>query len=228
MLKNKNQLWAGGKVYYAVLTGCLLLIIGVSAAIYNVSLNKIKPAETDNSSGYSYSYQSTTSRSQEQANMAATGIPKTSESTSAAVNTKKLPYKGEFTPPVSGKVIGEFSNGEMVKNETMGDWRVHDGVDFAANDGESVVAVQDGEVESIDSDEMWGICVKVLCPGGMTVKYCGLQENPSVKRGDKVTQGSVIGKAGAIPIESTMPSHIHIETVIDEKNVNPLEAMNLL
>lgn len=228
MLKNKNQLWAGGKVYYAVLTGCLLLIIGVSAAIYNVSLNKIKPAETKNGSEYSYSSQSTTSRSQEQANMAATGIPKTSESTSAAINTKKLPYKGEFTPPVSGKVIGEFSNGEMVKNETMGDWRVHDGVDFAANNGESVVAVQDGEVESIDSDEMWGICVKVLCPGGMTVKYCGLQENPSVKRGDKVTQGSVIGKAGAIPIESTMPSHIHIETVIDEKNVNPLEAMNLL
>lgn len=228
MLKNKNQLWAGGKVYYAVLTGCLLLIIGVSAAIYNVSLNKIKPAETKNSSEYSYSFQSTTSRNQEQANMAATGIPKTSESTSAAINTKKLPYKGEFTPPVSGKVIGEFSNGEMVKNETMGDWRVHDGVDFAANNGESVVAVQDGEVESIDSDEMWGICVKVLCPGGMTVKYCGLQENLSVKRGDKVTRGSVIGKAGAIPIESTMPSHIHIETVIDEKNVNPLEAMNLL
>ena len=228
MLKNKNQLWAGGKVYYAVLTGCLLLIIGVSAAIYNVSLNKIKPAETGNSSEYSYSLPSTTSRSQEQANMAATGIPKTSESTSATVSSKKLPYKGEFTPPVSGKVIGEFSNGEMVKNETMGDWRVHDGVDFAANDGESVVAVQDGEVESIDSDEMWGVCVKVLCPGGMTVKYCGLQEKPSVKRGDKVTKGSVIGKAGAIPIESSMPSHIHIETVIDKKNVNPLEAMNLL
>lgn len=228
MLKSKNQLWAGGKVYYAVLTGCLLLIIGVSAAIYNVSLNKIKPAETGNSSEYSYSLPSTTSRSQEQANMAATGIPKTSESTSAAISSKKLPYKGEFTPPISGKVICEFSNGEMVKNETMGDWRVHDGVDFAANDGESVVAVQDGEVESIDSDEMWGVCVKVLCPGGMTVKYCGLQEKPSVKRGDKVTKGSVIGKAGAIPIESSMPSHIHIETVIDKKNVNPLEAMNLL
>ena len=228
MLKNKNQLWAGGKVYYAVLTGCLLLIIGVSAAIYNVSLNKIKPAETGNSSEYSYSLPSTTSRSQEQANMAATGIPKTSESTSAAISSKKLPYKGEFTPPVSGKVIGEFSNGEMVKNETMGDWRVHDGVDFEANNGESVVAVQDGVVESIDSDEMWGVCVKVLCPGGMTVKYCGLQEKPSVKRGDKVTKGSVIGKAGAIPIESSMPSHIHIETVIDKKNVNPLEAMNLL
>ena len=228
MLKNKNQLWAGGKVYYAVLTGCLLLIIGVSAAIYNVSINKIKPAEIGNSSESYYSAPSTTSRSQEQANMAATGIPKTSESTSAAINTKKLPYKGEFTPPVSGKVIGDYSNGEMVKNETMGDWRVHDGVDFAANDGENVVAVQGGEVESVDSDALWGVCVKVLCPGGMTVKYCGLQEKPSVKRGDKVTKGSVLGKVGSIPIELSMPSHIHIETIIDEKNVNPLEAMNLL
>ncbi len=212
------------KVYYSVLTVCLLLVVGVSAAIYNYTVHQNNKVEN----------QTTTSQTQpvsdEQANVTATGIPKTTETTTVTTTTpvELLPYRGEFEAPTKGKVVKDFSNGEMVKSETMSDWRIHNGIDFSANEGEQVVAVQNGEISAIDKDALWGVSVEITCPGNLKVKYYGLQDNLNIKKGDTVEKGDVIGVAGILPVESAEGIHIHIETTVDDKTVSPLEAMNMM
>lgn len=223
----KDKKWSNVRVYYSVLTVCLLLIVGVSAAIYNFSLNNVADKIPEQST---VEQSSSVSVSDEQANVTATGIPKTTETTTVTttVPAEKLPYEGEFIAPTSGKVVKDYSNGEMVKSETMGDWRVHNGVDFSASEGESVLAVQDGTVTSIDKDALWGVSIEITCPGGLKVKYYGLQDNVNVKKDDTVSQSDVIGVAGSLPIESAEGVHIHIETTVNDSPVSPLDALNLM
>lgn len=75
---------------------------------------------------------------------------------------------------------------------------------------------------------MWGVTLSISCPGELTVKYCGLEDSVALKKGDKVKRGDVVGKVGAIPIESALEAHIHIQTIIDDKSVNPVDVLNLL
>ena len=211
------------KVYYSVLTACLLLVVGVSAAIYNYTAHQSSTPEAPSTT--------TQSAPDEQANVPATGIPKPTETTTVtttATPKELLPYSGEFLTPTAGKVIKDYSNGEMVKNETMGDWRVHNGVDFGAAEGEQVAAVQNGTVTLIDKDALWGVSIELTCPGNLKVRYSGLQDNVNVKKGDTVKKGDIIGVAGTIPVESADGTHVHIETYVNNKLANPLEAMNLM
>lgn len=216
------------RFYYAVLTGCLLVIIGVSAVIYNSALPK--PAQEITITTRRQITTTTADIQNELANVPATGIPKptTSESTTTAVNKEEKAYTGDFAAPTDGKSTSDFSGGEMVKNSTMGDWRVHNGTDFAAGESDSVYAVQNGTVAAVDKDEMWGVTVTLNCPDSLTVKYCGLDDSVKLKKGDTVKKGEIIGKIGMLPIESADPAHIHVETTVDGKAVNPLEALNLL
>ena len=41
-----------------------------------------------------------------------------------------------YTRPVSGRVLAVWSGDELVYNETLGDWRTHNGVDYACEAGE--------------------------------------------------------------------------------------------
>ncbi len=219
-----KQKWSNVKVYYSVLTVCLLMIVGISATIYNFSLNKTQEATTSPSTSIA------TSAPDEQANVTATGVPKTTKSTTLTTTTpvEKLPFEGSFQVPTTGKLIKDYSNGEMVKSETMGDWRVHNGIDFSAEEGESVLAVQDGTITEINKDALWGVSIELSCPGGLKVKYYGVQENVNVKKGDTVAKGAVIAVVGTLPIESAQGTHIHIETSVNNTLTNPIEALNLM
>lgn len=229
-MKEKN-LYVSKKFYRAILTGCLIAIVGISAVVYNLSVPK-NPLQNNTVSSQALTSHSriTTKEKNEAANVPATGIPKPSTTTTTATTVSAIekPYTGDFTAPTAGKVIKDFSEGEMVKSETMGDWRIHNGTDFTAGEGDSVFAVQNCTVVKVDKDEMWGVNVTVLCPGELYVKYCGLADTLKIKKGDKLKKGAVIGNAGILPIESALNSHIHIETSVGGEVVNPLSVLNLL
>ena len=61
--------------------------------------------------------------------------------------------------PIDGDLIWEFSNGELVKCETLGVWKTHDGMDIAAAQGTDVKAACTGKVKEIKDDPLWGVCV---------------------------------------------------------------------
>ncbi len=229
-MKEKN-FYGSKKLYRAILTGCLIAIVGISAVVYNLSVPK-NPLQNSSISSQALTTRTlkTISENNEAANVPATGIPKptTTTTTATTVAESEKPYTGNFAAPTAGKVIKDFSEGEMVKSETMGDWRIHNGTDFTAGEGESVFAIQNCTVMNVDKDEMWGVTVTVLCPGELYVKYCGLADTLKIKKGDKLKKGAVLGNAGALPIESALEGHIHIETSVGGEVVNPLSVLNLL
>ena len=124
------------------------------------------------------------------------------------------------TQPVSGRVLNAYSGDELVYSSTLGDWRTHNGADYAAPAGESVTAAKAGKVVSVSEDALWGGVVEVEDANGVTWRYCGVAA-PAVKAGDSVTAAAALGTAGSIPAETSGDAHIHLECVKDGAYLDP-------
>ena len=133
--------------------------------------------------------------------------------------------KSLLTKPIDGEIFTPYSNGTLVKSETLGDWRTHNGIDIAAEQGAAVKAAAQGKVSKVRSDALWGYVVEVTHANGIVSIYCGLSKQLSVKEGDSVKSGQVLGLVGYIPAESLMPSHLHFECKQNGKFVDPMSIM---
>lgn len=124
--------------------------------------------------------------------------------------------------PVSGAVLNDYSGDNLVYSKTMQDWRTHNGIDFAANEGDDVLAAAGGTVEAITDNGMFGKTIIILHDGGIRSIYSNLAEDAAVAVGDNVLSGSVIGKVGnSAAAEVTENSHLHFEVSVNEESVNP-------
>ncbi len=123
-------------------------------------------------------------------------------------------------PVMSEKVMKEYSE-EAVYSETMGDYRAHTGVDFVADIGENIIAMSDGVVDSIYTDDMYGNVIKVT-NGNFSVYYCGVSETMYCAEGGQITRGDIIGKVGEIPCEKDDSMHLHVEVRVGDKTIDPL------
>lgn len=131
-----------------------------------------------------------------------------------------------YTWPVKGTVLTAHSADELVYNETMGDWRVHPGLDIAADAGTNVLATAAGTVTAIDAHDLMGTTVVIDHGEGMVSCYANLQSVPAVGVGDKVYTGTVIGAVGSTAIaESAMAGHLHFELMKDGVSVQPLDYL---
>lgn len=147
----------------------------------------------------------------------------TTESTSMPLTDTNTPYKSFYQYPASEAVISGYSE-ELLFNKTMKDYRSHTAVDFKAEEGTEILAVNDGIVLDVYTDARFGIVIEIDHGGKLVAKYCGL-ESASVSAGDSVAIGSVIGTLGKVPCEATEEAHLHFETKLDGKYVNPLDVM---
>ncbi len=128
--------------------------------------------------------------------------------------------------PVSGEEIFGYSMEALSYNQTTRDWRVHNGVDLAAETGAQVVAAADGEVYSVYEDEKLGHTVMIRHSDGYTTCYSSLSEEAAVQAGDKVTMGQVIGYAGESAIvETTLGSHVHFSVSCYDEPMDPAEFL---
>ncbi len=150
----------------------------------------------------------------------------TEPSTEEATTQNNLPYSGNFILPMGTQIVKDYSNGEMVKSNTMGDWRVHNGVDFGGSAGNTVSAVADGTVIKVYTDSFWGTVAEVDHGNGMIVRYCGLRDSSCAPQGSEIRQGEKVGILGHIPVETADGEHLHLEVLIDGKYVDPLAALN--
>lgn len=155
---------------------------------------------------------------------AQTAAPETTtESTSMALTDTNTPYKSFYKYPVSEAVAKGYTE-ELVLNETMGDYRSHTAVDFKGEAGCEVLAVNDGIVMDVYNDSLSGMTIEIDHGGNLVAKYCGL-EVVNVSPGDSVAIGQVLGTLGKVPFEAGGETHLHFETKLDGKYVNPLDVM---
>ena len=128
-----------------------------------------------------------------------------------------------YTWPVDGEELRGFSVEALAYDQTMGDWRTHDGVDLAAGEGTNVLCVSDGVVKEVFVDDLMGATVVVDHQNGVISTYSNLSADPVAAVGQEVEAGSVLGTVGATAIaESTLPSHLHLEMTRDGEAVDPV------
>ncbi len=220
--------WIQTKAFYGVVLSLILAITGIATAIYNVAKVKdILPDSDGKEPATFYSIPENTTKEQPpQANANVTDVPDNRDETKTTYNDLNRPYSGYYLLPLNSKVVKDYSDGDMVYSKTMDDWRTHNGIDISGNIGDNAIAVQDGTILEVISDELWGEVVVIQHGNGLKARYCGVKA--TVKPDEKIEQGQVIGTVVAIPLEEKDGVHIHLETEVDGKSVDPIKALNLL
>ena len=142
----------------------------------------------------------------------------------AATAAPSAPGGLKTAMPVPGDTIGTYAMDCLSYNETTRDWRVHNGVDLAAEAGAPVGAAADGTVYTTYEDDTLGYTVVIRHDGGYTTRYSSLDENLCVSPGDVVTLGQTIGYAGdSALVESVMGAHVHFSVSYQDQDMDPAE-----
>ena len=213
MSKKKSSGGINGKGYYIALVLCAVAIGIVSFLYYR------------NNDSQDVSMQDAQTVAQADATQAGdvqavATQPQEQLSTNPTVDLSKKP--SVVKNPLAGETIAEYSMDALSYNQTTRDWRVHDGVDIAAEAGTQVCAAADGTVYTVYEDEAMGMTVVIRHEGNYTTKYASLSQDVSVKAGDTVTAGQIIGTVGTTALlESGIGDHVHFSVSCDGTLVDP-------
>ena len=142
------------------------------------------------------------------------------------VSTPEPAVPTVFTWPVKGTVLRDFSVETLSHDPTMGDWRTHAGLDISAELGARVLCMTEGTVADVWEDEKLGTCIRVEHGGGLESVYANLSPQPTVKTGDPMGIGAILGAVGTTATaESGMPPHLHLEVFRDGEGIDPMELL---
>lgn len=195
--------WMRDKGYYIVLVLCVAAV-GIS--------------------GYLYFSQSTTPDAEAAAAAAmeenAVTAPTEESAGSTASEDGQAPL--ELQRPIVGEVAETFATDRLAYNATTQDWRVHNGIDLAAEAGTEVCAAADGTVSAVYEDDLMGHIVEITHDGNYMTRYSNLASDIPVAAGDNVVCGTVIGHIGtSAKLEVAEPPHLHFEVYCGELQLNP-------
>ncbi|MBR2476584.1 MAG: M23 family metallopeptidase [Clostridia bacterium] len=129
--------------------------------------------------------------------------------------------------PVDGEIIKPHSDTELVYSKTMEDWRLHKGIDIAVPIGTEVKASANGTVSECYTDTATGVTVIIDHGNGIMTRYSNLASSSTVKAGESVESGTVIGVVGdTAEFEIADEPHLHFEVIKDGKSVDPKSYFN--
>ncbi len=139
-----------------------------------------------------------------------------SGSNEPVVNTPE----GMMMPVETVAIINDFG---FYHNKTLNNYYEHKGVDFTAEVGTEVLAVDDGVVESIYRDDvLTGTEITVDHGDGVKTVYRFITVDEDLTVGASVKRGDVIGTvAEATGEEYKDGAHLHFEIKKDGKQVDP-------
>lgn len=138
---------------------------------------------------------------------------------------EEKPKATSFVSPLVGTVAKEHSLEMPVFSATLNEWRMHTGIDIAADEGAEVYAAAGGEVTKVYYDNYYGNSVEITHPDGIVSVYANLDADTiNVKVGDTLSVGARIGKIGDTSLtELADEAHLHFAVKVNGTNVNPLD-----
>lgn len=104
-------------------------------------------------------------------------------------------------------------------------YRAHLGVDYAAPTGTPVKSAGNGRVSFVGTQGGYGKVVKIEHSSGYTTLYAHLSRFAAIKKGQRISQGQVIGYVGSTGL-STGP-HLHFGLYYNNKAINPLSVVKI-
>ena len=139
----------------------------------------------------------------------------------------KPPVKQDFVmaDPLDEYTLGQAYSEEHVFNNTHKYWHPHEGMDFTAAAGSNVKCVFDGTVKEVTNDSYYGATVTIEHQDGFSTVY-KLLDNVSLKAGDKVSKGDVIGQVSDSALDEIADgAHLHLELYKDGKIIDPMSYL---
>ena len=208
-----------GKGYYIALVLCAAAI-GIMGFVYYRNGNEAEPVLQE-------PRQATLPAAVTQEDIpAAVTQPQQIPQTEAATAPVKKIFK--TAAPISGVEVAGYAMDCLSYNETTRDWRVHNGVDLAAEAGTEVMAAADGVVYTTYTDDMMGTVVVIRHEGGYTTQYASLSPELKVSTGDQVLLGQVIGCVGDTALlETNLGPHVHFTVLCNDEAVDPADFLAL-
>ena len=225
MSENKHNGRSSGRGYYIALILCAAAI-GITSYVYY--RNTTEAEEVSVQETYEDDILAGTVGTEDVAVLATQ--PQTQATTPAteAATTPTVKKSLKTTSPVSGEEIAGYYKEALSYIQTTRDWRVHNGVDIAAEAGTEVCAAADGEVYTVYEDDSLGYTVVISHDDGYITRYSSLSEDVAVKAGDTVTMGQVIGYVGDTAlVETTLGSHVHFSVSCQDEAMDPAEFLAL-
>ncbi len=129
--------------------------------------------------------------------------------------------------PCDGEVVAACSLEEHVYCAAMDDWRTHNGVDIAAQEGAPVKASESGVVSRVYEDELLGVVVVIDHRDGISSVYGNLQNVDFIDAGTRVSRGDIIGGVGkAGSLEANSEPHLHFEIQANGAYKNPKDYVS--
>jgi len=223
MSKRKFTGNQSGKGYYIALVLCAVAI-GISGYLYYNNAND----DDTHLGGQDLSVAGTNDGGDVQAVATRPGTDGT-EGTDATAPSSSVTRKSiQTAAPVQGEVVAVYAMDSLGYNATTRDWRVHNGVDYAAEEGAKVCAAAAGTVYTVYEDETMGMTVVLRHEEGYTTSYSSLAEEVSVKPGDTVTLGQQIGCVGNTALlENAIGCHVHFSVSLNDEPVDPSDFLSL-
>ena len=216
---HETSRFINGRGFYAALAVCLLAVGAVAVATFGETLFVRENADS--------SPESQTKPVEQVVSDLPDDRKTTTTTTSAATTTATMTDSAAdlYILPFGNAVQKAYSDGKPAYSETMGDWRTHDGTDFAGDIGQKVKALADGTVTAVSESPLWGTVITVDHGMDVVSRYYGVKA--AVKNGDTVKVGGLLGTLMEIPCESAEGAHLHLEMSIDGKTVDPVAAIGL-
>ncbi|HEY5561809.1 MAG TPA: peptidoglycan DD-metalloendopeptidase family protein [Clostridiaceae bacterium] len=134
-----------------------------------------------------------------------------------------------FAKPVEGNVVRAYSEDPVKWNSSSSaasvTYRPNFGIDIKADLGKPVVAVMDGIVKEVKSDQD-GVQITIQHPqNGLKTVYANLDAKVSVIVGQSIKKGGIIGKIGGTTIRAAYEdygkNYLHFGVVKDNNYVDP-------
>ena len=128
--------------------------------------------------------------------------------------------------PAEGTLGKEHDPTVQVFSNTLGEWRVHLGIDIMTETAAPVYAAAKGKVKQIADDPLWGKCVWIEHDGDAVSIYRGLDDTlaDGIEVGAKVSEGTLLGAVGEGGVlELAEEPHLHFEIKVGGEDADPLE-----
>ena len=120
--------------------------------------------------------------------------------------------------PASGGWISSYYGNRL--HPILGYYRWHSGVDYAADSGRPILAMEDGTIILAGTNGGYGNCVIIDHGGGVSTLY-GHASKILVKKGQDVIKGQTVALVGSTGL-STGP-HLHFEVRVKGETQDPLK-----
>ena len=123
-----------------------------------------------------------------------------------------------------GKYFYDYESDEKKQESALvyfkNTYMQNNGVDYVSEEDFDVVSILDGEVESIETSEVYGKVITIKNNENLKTIYANI-EDVTITVGYKVAQGEIIGKSTPSKINNDNLSTLHFEVLFKNEKIDP-------